>query len=707
MKKKYIKFGIFLGIMFLIVVISIYCISIIIRQNISSDGISEDVIVKNENMSEKFFWSGNKIDEPLKILSLDNLAKKTVFNNESLYALNAEQPIRTNQWFSSLYFTPTSNTLFSYPLAVRFHEEGMSISYPQVNITENVVFGSFTEDLKLNFQEKVNAIVNDADDFSISVAFESVATGENIGFVRITRGSPYIFIEINKYISFEINTADSDINKLDTYWQVTKNENIQYGIFGFNGIVFDKRDNALQVQAEKNSLLTIGLRAKGLPWETLSKYANNNIIETNISFAKVGDEYLNSFEIKTVNEDRTLWGMLPHHTNESHMENKCMDNEVFFETIRGNQILCEGHTFFTTNERQEPIGELHVNQLSYKEQKKLEIIVKNDIEKFTNFSAVDTYFLGKELLRAAYLYDFAMQLNLEEESVKLKKHIQDEIEVWVKNTQDTNSLKNEKYFVYDDKIHGIVGYKSSFGSEKFNDHHFHYGYFVHAAAILGKYDKEFISRNKKFINTLVKEYVNIDRNDKRFAFIRSFDFYEGHSWASGGALFDDGNNQESSSEAIHSYYATFLWASLLEKKALKEISLWLYNQEINSTNFYWMLSKETSPNFNKYRHSIMSMVWGGKAEWSTWFSAEPEAKLAIQLIPFTSGSEYLKYSSEQIEKHLSETSFPDKKLFFDQLLMYKALSDKEKALEIFEELEDKDIDGGNSRSFLYAWIVTH
>lgn len=707
-KEKSVKVKIYVVIIFIMVVVSVYYISIISKQNVDNGDVkgSKIIINKEENISEKFLLSGGELSNPLKTLVVDSLLKKSAFDNNSLYISNTS-PIRTNQWFSSLYFTPTSDTLFSYPLAVRFHEKGLSVSYPQVDVTEDVVFGSFTEDLKLNFHEKINAVVNSSDDFSVNVSFESVTTGEDIGFARITKGSPYIFIKINKNISFEINTDGSNISKFDTYWQVIKGENIQYGVFGFDGIIFDKKNDTLQVEAKKNSLLTIGLRAKNLPWDTLNKYADNNILKTKISFVNIGDEYQNSFEIKTTNDGGTLLGMLPHHTNNSPKKNKCMNNEVFFETIRGEQVLCEGNIFSTTNERRNPIEELNVSQLNDKERKKLEIIVKNDIEKFTNFIAKDTYFLGKELLRAAYLYDFAKQLNLESESIKIKKYIQDEIELWAKNTQNIDLQKEEKYFAYDDKIRGIVGYKSSFGSEKFNDHHFHYGYFIHAAAILGKYDKEFISRNEEFINLLTKEYVNIDRNDKRFAFVRAFDFYEGHSWASGNALFADGNDQESSSEAVHAYYAVFLWASLLEKKELKETSLWLYNQEINSANFYWMLSDKMSPKFNKYKHSIMSMVWGGKAEWSTWFSTEPEAKLAIQLIPFTSGSEYLKYSSEQIEKHLSETSFPVKKLFFDQLLMYKALSDKDKALEMFEYLKNEDIDGGNSRSFLYAWIITH
>ncbi len=39
-------------------------------------------------------------------------------------------------------------------------------------------------------------------------------------------------------------------------------------------------------------------------------------------------------------------------------------------------------------------------------------------------------------------------------------------------------------FVYDEQGKGIVGLTPSFGSDEYNDHHFHYGYFLYAAGIL-------------------------------------------------------------------------------------------------------------------------------------------------------------------------------------------------------------------------------
>ena len=40
-----------------------------------------------------------------------------------------------------------------------------------------------------------------------------------------------------------------------------------------------------------------------------------------------------------------------------------------------------------------------------------------------------------------------------------------------------------------------------------------------------------------------------------YPFLRNFGPYAGHSWASGNAGFELGNNQESSSEAVNAYAA--------------------------------------------------------------------------------------------------------------------------------------------------------
>lgn len=66
-----------------------------------------------------------------------------------------------------------------------------------------------------------------------------------------------------------------------------------------------------------------------------------------------------------------------------------------------------------------------------------------------------------------------------------------------------------------------------FGNTYYNDHHFHYGYFVYAAAVIGYLDPSWLNQgtNKAWVNMLVRDYSNSVTTDAYFPFSRSFDWY--------------------------------------------------------------------------------------------------------------------------------------------------------------------------------------
>ena len=103
---------------------------------------------------------------------------------------------------------------------------------------------------------------------------------------------------------------------------------------------------------------------------------------------------------------------------------------------------------------------------------------------------------------------------------------------------------NQQYpLAYDSTWGGIVSSCSyatgdpncDFGNTFYNDHHFHYAYFVYAAAVIAALDPSWLSQgtNKKWVNMLVRDYANPLSNDAFFPFSRNFDWYHGHSWAHG------------------------------------------------------------------------------------------------------------------------------------------------------------------------------
>ena len=105
------------------------------------------------------------------------------------------------------------------------------------------------------------------------------------------------------------------------------------------------------------------------------------------------------------------------------------------------------------------------------------------------------------------------------------------------------------YFSYVPRWGGLVGESTSYDSETFNDHHFHYGYFTYSGALLCLVDEDFRQKFGPMLRLIAGDYANWNRADRRFPFFRTFDPWAGHSFA-GGLGDGNGNGQESSSEAM-------------------------------------------------------------------------------------------------------------------------------------------------------------
>jgi endo-1,3(4)-beta-glucanase len=100
-----------------------------------------------------------------------------------------------------------------------------------------------------------------------------------------------------------------------------------------------------------------------------------------------------------------------------------------------------------------------------------------------------------------------------------------------------------------------------FGNSLYNDHHFHYGYFVYTAAVIAYLDSSWLGKgtNRAWVEMLIRDYANPTSDDPYYPFSRSFDWFHGHSWATG--LFEsaDGKNEESTSEDVFASYAIKMW----------------------------------------------------------------------------------------------------------------------------------------------------
>ena len=199
---------------------------------------------------------------------------------------------------------------------------------------------------------------------------------------------------------------------------------------------------------------------------------------------------------------------------------------------------------------------------------------------------------------------------------------------------------------------GLTDQGLNFGAGFYNDHHFHYGYHIYAAATVAHFDPDWGRNNFELVSLLVRDVANPSLDDPFFPTARHKDWFHGSSWASGISLpvSPTGMNQESSSEAIAGYEAVALFgktmASILTDESSKAVATDIYRfgrlltaTELRSTKRYWQVSQDQPIVEDTYQHNVVGILWSSKLYFGTWFGNNPYFIYGIQLIPLTPISE--------------------------------------------------------------------
>jgi endoglucanase Acf2 len=169
---------------------------------------------------------------------------------------------------------------------------------------------------------------------------------------------------------------------------------------------------------------------------------------------------------------------------------------------------------------------------------------------------------------------------------------------------------------------------------------------------------------------VAKQYANWDRTDSNFPFLRTFDIWEGHSWA-GGLSGGTGNNQESSSEAMQSWSGLFLLGQALGDKDMTAAGAMGYAMESRATMEYWfnIHGDNWSPN---WKHKVVGMVWSGGNSYSTYFSGDAAWIWGIQWLPMSPALAYLVEDPDFAKKSFGEMwaarkASPEGEIDFDKI----------------------------------------
>lgn len=318
----------------------------------------------------------------------------------------------------------------------------------------------------------------------------------------------------------------------------------------------------------------------------------------------------------------------------------------------------------------------------------------------------DPYFGGKALAKLGRLALIADELGELDARNEMVERLRARVEAWLSGT-------NPVPLAYDEVWGGLVTQRGmadsgqDFGMGYYNDHHFHFGYHLYAAAVVAHFLPDWGATWTPKILFLVRDIANPSVDDRYFPRFRNFDWFVGHSWASGLFPFGDGRNQESTSEAVNAWTAVELLGDALRLPRLQKVGEAMRLVETGSAQAYWQIQTNSAIYDEPYasRH-VVGVLWETKVDFATFFGSNPEYIYGIQMIPFTPSSESLLPAAwlRTIEPQISAARSAAVDGWKGLLWMGTAVHDSTAAWNGVQQLAAYD--DGNSRTNTLYWVAT-
>ena len=587
---------------------------------------------------------------------------------------------------------------------------------------------------------ELDAFLKDYSDASVTVMWKS----GNVDVMEATfvHGSPYAYFKVyagNPIIKTKAtNSAEkgtfyeygnnlgvwTDVAGIKNYFVITGEGTTEFSSIDSNEIAFSNSSNEFTV--------TYIPTLSGVPNDNMTEYfvtyARNIISSVEIDH-EVNDQ-TNEVTVTHVYLDNngsmvdTIIGMHPMHW-------KFSDANTSSYKIRSARGMIKFAQLSDFNYKMPSVGilpTLPAVSNSY-DQATLEQFVKDFVEPGERSwiydgdnMTIDTYWSGKAYGKVAEVAAIANTLGMEDESSVLINWLKSELSDWF-NAETDGQLDETRYFVYDDQWDTILGMDEAYGShQRLADHHFHYGYFVRAAAEICRVDKSWCSEEQygPMIELLIRDYAASD-DDDMFPPTRNFDPANGFSWADGRADALAGNNNESTSEAATAYGAIILYGLATGNDDLVKRGTYLhastsaaYWQYWNNIDGYKNRGGDHDNFINGYNLITTSIIWSAGADFSTWFSPKRAHILGIQGLPsspliFHVGL-YEEYMADYVELGLSESSNGKPSGLGDDEwkdLWWNlwAMVDAESSIQDYNSVNGNyDPEAGESKAHTYQWI---
>lgn len=578
----------------------------------------------------------------------------------------------TNDWWTYALVNQWTGKIWAYPAWIEATESGISIGYPD-HWEPTGCEMKWDTPLLISAPgfRPAAALVDSWSDYSMSFLLQ-----DGDAWIRTTcvHGSPFIYLEANG-VQPVVNNPNAS----------------KYTVFTASHAGRNYLTVALlSADLSREDVQPFAFR---IPRKTILSYhyepATSQLTTT---FHSSVENVLNPSDVST----DVLLGFLPHHYYNTTLAFPFL--AAGYDTPRGRMRLAQGNDFAVTYavHGMLPFFPAPAQWPEGYNPACMQQLVANYAAAGT-FGA-DTYWGGKGLTQMAHYMTFALQMGDTANYRLAKKRLRETLVDWYTYTPGESQF----YFARFPRFGALVGFDPSYDSETFNDHHFHYGYFVYASAILCMLDPDFRRDYGPAARELARDYANWQRSSADEPWFRTLDPYCGHSFAGGMGNQGNGNGQESSSEAMQGWGGVWMLGAALGDQDMLEAGIFGYTLEARATAEYWYDRDRRNIDYTKYQHPYCCNLTMQGVGWWTWFSGDPVWMHSIQWLPIS--PVLANYLSEDLEfarwdytrmyqgKEIGNYEAPsgglgDESGLGNVCLSYLALFDPDSAARVWERMD--------------------
>ncbi|MEL6670559.1 MAG: glycosyl hydrolase [Bacteroidota bacterium] len=625
----------------------------------------------------------------------------------------ANKPIPTNDWWSAQVKNPHADNLFSYPFTMKSINQGLIVTYIPWGVID--AFSPIT--VGVTGLNASSANISDFSDWTVSMDWDN---GAHHFQATSGIGMPFLYFEKGATDVAEVTiTQGSTVIDNEMLVITGAHNGADFAIYAPTGSVWTQNGNTYTSTLNGQNYWSMaflpfaGASANAVA-QSYKKYAYVFPTDTRADWqfdpqtSVMTTDFVVEVGVKEGTDSTILQGLLPHQ-----WANLAATSPVpagySYPNVRGEIKTLEGNSFSVANTFHGILPTLPY--LDYYSQgfspqtlnQKISLLKNDGLATWT-----DSYNEGQMMNRLIQSARIAELMGDSAALGTMLATVKARLEDWLK----INGGEVAFLFYYNTTWTAMIGYPAGHGQDgNINDHHFHWGYFIHAAAFLEQYEPGWAAQWGDMINLLVRDAASPDRNDSMFPFLRNFSPYAGHSWANGFASFPQGNDQESTSESMQFASSLIHWGSVIGNDSIRDLGIYLYTTEQTAIEEYWFDMYERNFQSNQ-PYSLVSRVWGNSYDNGTFWTSDIAASYGIELYPIHGGSLYLGHDTTYAKKLWAEieantgilANEVNPNLWHDVMWQYLAFTDPDKALNLYNAYPERDLKFGVSDAQTYHWL---